>query len=60
MESKCVATGVDPLHICDRWQLDGFGWKKDHECNSHSSRLALGDHLYIDRYYSLAHDGIIS
>ena len=57
MESKYVATRVDPLHICHRRKFDWFGCKKNNECSPDRRRLALGDRLYIDRYNSLAIDG---
>lgn len=58
MESKCVATGTYPLHICDRWQFDRLCRKKNYEPAVNRVRLALGNHLYPSGYYYLAGHGV--
>ena len=58
MESKYVAIGAYPLHICDRRQFDRACGKKNYEPASNRIGLALGNHLYPSCYYYLANDGV--
>ena len=59
MESKCLAIGAYPLHICDRRQLDRTCRKKNYEPAPNRIRLALGNHLYPSCYDYLANDGAV-